>query len=232
MVLAVAVFLLQVQPAYAICTSAEVALTSDRSADRSTSGDRTRTKTVDPTASVFSSASDASENASEESSSLSGAASVKMDSIYSDDKLGRPASTGVLLAQNSQSFSTIRISETDEKRYAIREAESAPARRNWLMLSIVEHSAATFDAYSTRQAVSRGAVEQDPLMRPFAHSPAIYAAIQVGPVLFDLLARHMQRSNYNFERRTWWVPQTASTGMSIFAGIHNLNLKERRQTVP
>jgi hypothetical protein len=228
MVLAVAVFLLQLQPAFAVCTPANLASTSDRSV----SLDRTRPKTVDPTANIFDSASDASNNASEESSSLPGATPVKMDSIYSDDKPGRPASSGVLLAQNSQSFSTIRIPEPDERRYAIREAESAPARRNWLMLSVVEHSAATFDAYSTRQAVSRGATEEDPLMRPFAHSPAIYGAIQVAPVLFDLLARHMQRSNYKFERRTWWVPQTASTGMSIFAGVHNLNIKERRQTVP
>jgi hypothetical protein len=187
---------------------------------------------MDPTANIFGSASGTATKTDEESSSLSGATPVKMDSIYSDDKLGRPASAGVLLAQNSQSFSTIRISEADERRYAIRPAESAPARRNWLMLSIVEHSAATFDAYSTRQAVSRGATEEDPLMRPFAHSPAIYGAIQVAPVLFDLLARHMQRSNYNFERRTWWVPQTASTGISIFAGVHNLNIREHRQTAP
>jgi hypothetical protein len=230
MVLAVAVFLLQLQPAYAICTPASLASTSDRSA----SLDRTRPKTegTTATANIFDSASGAATKTDEESSSLPGATPVKMDSIYSDDKPGRPASSGVLLAQNSQSFSTIRIPEPDERRYAIREAESAPARRNWLVLSIVEHSAATFDAYSTRQAVSRGATEEDPLMRPFAHSPAIYGAIQVAPVLFDLLARHMQRSNYNFERRTWWVPQTASTGMSIFAGVHNLNIKEHRQTVP
>jgi len=230
MVLAVAVFLLQLQPAYAICTPASLASTSDRSA----SLDRTLPKTEDltATANILNSASDGATKTDEESSSLPGAAPVKMDSIYSDDKPGRPASSGVLLAQNSQSFSTIRIPEPDERRYAIREAESAPARRNWLVLSIVEHSAATFDAYSTRQAVSRGATEEDPLMRPFAHSPAIYGAIQVAPVLFDLLARHMQRSNYNFERRTWWVPQTASTGMSIFAGVHNLNIKEHRQTVP
>ena len=230
MVLAVAVFLLQLQPAFTVWTPADAATTSDRSA----SLDRTRPKIEDPTATanILNSASDAAAKTDAKSSSLPGAAPVKMDSIYSDDKLGRPASTGVLVAQNSQSFSTMRIPEANEKRYAIREAESAPARRNWLMLSIVEHSAATFDAYSTRQAVSRGAVEMDPLMRPFAHSPGIYAAIQVAPVLFDLLARHMQRSNYNFERRTWWVPQTASTGMSIFAGVHNLNIKEHRQTVP
>ena len=228
MLLAVAVFLLPFQPAFTVWTPADSASTSGRSA----SVDRTRAKTADSTAGIFNSASGAPEKASEESSSLSAAASVKMDSIHPDGKLSQTASTGVLLAQNSQSFSTIRIPEANEKRYAIRPTESAPARRNWLMLSVVEHSAATFDAYSTRQAVSRGALEQDPLMRPFAHSPAIYAAIQVGPVLFDLLARHMQRSDYNFERRTWWVPQTASTGIAIFAGVHNLTIKQHRQTVP
>jgi hypothetical protein len=180
---------------------------------------------VDPTAIPANPSSDAREKPTGESSSLSTAAPVKMDSIYSDDKSAHPASTGVLVAENSQQFSTIRIPEANDKRYAIRSAESAPARRNWLVLSVLEHSSATFDAYSTRQAISRGAVEGDPLMRPFAHSSAIYAALQVGPVLFDVLARHMQRSQYGFERRTWWVPQTASTGMSIFAGVHNLNLK-------
>src|ERR1700693_546390 len=227
MLLAVAVFLLQFQPAFTVWTPADLASTSERSA----SADRARRKIADSTANIFNSA-DAAEKTGEESSSTPGATSVKMDSLFRSDKLGRPASTGVLLAQNSQSFSTIRIPEANEKRYAVQKAESAPARRNWLMLSVVEHSAATLDAYSTRQAVSRGAVEQDPLMRPFAHSDAIYAAIQVAPVLFDLLARHMQRSNYNFERRTWWVPQTASTGMSIFAGVHNLTIKQHRQTVP
>ena len=228
MLLAVAFFLLQFQPAFTVCRPADSASTADRSA----SVDRTGAKTADSAVNMFSSASGAPDKASEESSSLSGATSVKMDSIHPDDKLSRTASSGVLLAQNSQSFSTIRIPEANEKRYAIRPAESAPARRNWLVLSVLEHSAATFDAYSTRQAVSRGAVEQDPLIRPFAHSPAIYAAIQVGPVFFDLLARHMQRSSYNFERRTWWVPQTASTGMSIFAGVHNLTIEQHRQTVP
>jgi hypothetical protein len=89
---------------------------------------------------------------------------------------------------------------------------------------VLEHGAAAFDAYSTREAISRGAKEEDPIMRPFAHSPAIYAAIQVGPVLLDVLARHMQRNQYNFVRRTWWLPQSASTGVSIFSGVHNLSV--------
>ena len=84
MLLAVAVFLLQFQPA----TPADSASTSGRSA----SVDRTRAKTADSTADIFNSASGAREKASEESSSLSGAASVKMDSIYPDDKLSRTAS--------------------------------------------------------------------------------------------------------------------------------------------
>lgn len=160
----------------------------------------------------------------ESSSTSSSAGRLKLDSIYAVDKGRQPGVTPVLVAQNSQSFSTIRISEGNEKRSAIREAESKPARREWLALAVLEHGAAAFDAYSTRDAISRGAKEEDPMMRPFAHSPAIYAAIQVGPVLFDLLARHMQRSQYNFVRRTWWVPQSVSTGVSIFSGVHNLSV--------
>jgi hypothetical protein len=221
MVLAVAVFLLQFQAAVPTALSPLLASAADASA----SADRTHTIIADPTVNPSNSNLDTNEKLSGESSSLSSSAPLKMDSIYSDDKSARPASTGVLMAQNSEQFSTIRIPEPNDRRYAIRSTESAPARRNWLVLSVMEHGAATFDAYSTRQVISRGGVEGDPLMRAFAHSPAIYAALQVGPVLFDVLARHMQRSQYNFERRTWWVPQTASTGMSIFAGVHNLNLK-------
>jgi len=182
------------------------------------------TSTVTPTLIPSSIVSASAARAEEPSSTPSATARMKLDSIYAADK-GRPLGvTPVSVAQNSQSFSTIRIPEANEKRYPIREAESAPARREWLALALAEHGAAAFDAYTTRQAISRGAVEEDPTMRPFAHSPAIYAAIQVGPVLFDLLARHMQRSHYDFERRTWWLPQSASTGVSIFSGVHNLSV--------
>ena len=85
-------------------------------------------------------------------------------------------------------------------------------RKAWLILSIAEHSAATFDAYSTRVAVSKGATEADPMMRPFAHSPAIYGAIQVGPLVLDYAARRMERSQIGLLRKTWWIPQTAATG--------------------
>lgn len=108
----------------------------------------------------------------EESDSTSSVATrLKVDSIYATDKERQPALVPVEVTQNSQSFSTIRIPEVNEKRHANREVESMPARREWLALGILEHGAAAFDAYSTRQAISRGAAEEDPIMRPFAHSP-------------------------------------------------------------
>jgi hypothetical protein len=105
--------------------------------------------------------------------------------------------------------------------------DSVLSRRPWLILSAAQHGAAAFDAYSTRRAMARGAVETDPLMRPFAHSPAIYAAIQVGPVLLDVVARRMQRSRNTLWRRTWWVPQSAGTGLFLFSGIHNLQFLKK-----
>lgn len=222
MVLAVAVIFLGFHLAP---TAVMPAAVSSSVAGASLPADRARTKLEDPMANAGSAGADASKTAPEESSSTSSAAArLKMDSVYADDKGSQPGLTTVLVAQNSQSFSTIRIPELNGKRYAIREAESAPSRREWLALSFLEHSAAAFDAYSTRQAISRGAVEADPILRPFAHSPGLYAAIQVGPALLDVLAHHMQRSQYNFVRRMWWLPQSVSAGVSIFSGVHNLSV--------
>jgi hypothetical protein len=128
-------------------------------------------------------------------------------------------------SQSGQSLSTIHIPDPNPAREnRIERAIETPSRREWLFLAVVEHGAAAFDAYSTRQAVGHGAIEQDPLMRPFAGSAAIYAATQVGPLLFDLLARHMQHSEYPLVRRVWWLPQSLSAGVSIFSGVHNLNV--------
>jgi hypothetical protein len=125
---------------------------------------------------------------------------------------------------DAQSFSTVRIPEVSTKENKYREALSQPSRNQWLALALLQHGAAAFDAYSTRQAVGHGAVEDNPMLRPFAGSPAIYAATQVAPLLFDLMARQMQRSEYPLFRRFWWMPQTLSAGLSIFSGVHNLHL--------
>lgn len=138
-----------------------------------------------------------------------------------------PKLTAVSLesTSNSDTLSTIRLPELNPgKPVGVTAAENKPYKREWLTLMVVEHGAAVFDAYSTRQAVSRGAVEDDPLMRPFAHSGLMYAATQVGPVAFDLLARHMLHSENGFVRKMWWMPQSVSAATSIFAGVHNLNV--------
>ena len=110
----------------------------------------------------------------------------------------------------------------------VRAAMDERSKRLWLGLAFAEHGAAAFDAYSTRISVGHGNVEEDPLMRPFAHSAAIYVATQVTPFLMDYVARRMQRSENPFLRRVWWMPQTLSMGTSIFAGVHNLRIAEGR----
>jgi hypothetical protein len=126
-------------------------------------------------------------------------------------------------SSDAQSFSTVRMPQPFSKENRFRDALSQPSRRQWLALALLQHGAAAFDAYSTRQAVGHGAVEDNPMLRPFAGSPAMYAATQLAPLLFDLMARHMQRSEYPLFRRFWWVPQTASAGLSIISGFHNMS---------
>lgn len=151
------------------------------------------------------------------SSSRMNLASVKL--VSADSKVATMRSISSSDAQSGQTLSSIHLPDpnlSNENR--IERAVETPSKRQWMALAFVEHGAAGFDAYSTRIAVGHGAVEEDPLMRPFAHSPAIYASTQVGPVLFDLLARHMQRSEYPLIRKVWWMPQTLSAGISIFSG--------------
>jgi hypothetical protein len=92
----------------------------------------------------------------------------------------------------------------------------------WLVLSIAEHGAATFDAWTTNRAIAQGHTEENPMLRPFAGHPSMYAAVQVAPLLFDFIGRRMQRSDKHWMHQTWWLPQTLSTAASLFAGSHNL----------
>jgi hypothetical protein len=103
--------------------------------------------------------------------------------------------------------------------------ETARQRKIWYGLMAAGHSAAVLDAYTTRRAVSGGyGTESDPLLRPFAHSNAMYFATQVSPAIMDYVGRRMMTSNHSWMRRAWWVPQAAGTGLSLGAGIHNYNL--------
>jgi len=125
--------------------------------------------------------------------------------------------------QNSQSLSTLRIPENPAKQSEVKPATRYFSRR-WLGLSLAQSAAAGFDAYSTRYAIGHGAVEEDPVMRPFVHSPAMYAASQVGPGILDYVALRMQRSANPHVRHVWWMPQIASTSLYLFSGFHNLHV--------
>jgi hypothetical protein len=103
------------------------------------------------------------------------------------------------------------------------EAAGLGVPKMWFVLGAVEHGAATFDAWSTRRNIETGTMhEADPIMRPFANSNAMYAAVQVAPVLFDLLSKQMLHNSHSWVRKSWWVPQSASTVASILSGAHNV----------
>ena len=103
--------------------------------------------------------------------------------------------------------------------------ETGRERKVWYGLVAVGPSAAIFDAYTTRRAISGNyGVESDPLMRPFAHSNAMYFATQVSPAILDYVGHRMMTSEHQWMRRVWWVPQVAGSSLSISAGIHNYRL--------
>ena len=96
----------------------------------------------------------------------------------------------------------------------------------WKGLALASSATATFDAWSTRRAITTtGAVELNPLLRPFAGNASLYAAIQVGPALMDFAGRKMMYSRHAWVRRVWWVPQTASFVSSILCGANNLSYR-------
>jgi hypothetical protein len=203
-----------------------------------TTADGTKPTTSKPTAtktaSGESSDSDGSANAPNESNtSSSQEAHFNFDHVALNDGSASGKSSATFTAVSltdaqKQGLSTVRIPDAESTRpIPIPAFKTMPSRRDWIVLAVFEHGAGAFDAYTTRQAIGRGAVEEDPMMRPFAHSPAIYAAIQVGPVLCDLLARRMQRSENPLFRRMWWMPQSISAAAFVSSGIHNTGVRGR-----
>ena len=103
-------------------------------------------------------------------------------------------------------------------------AENRRQQLMWKGLTLASSGAATFDAWSTRRAITTaGAVELNPLLRPFAGNASLYAAIQVAPALLDFAGKKMMYSRHSFVRHLWWAPQSASFVSSIFCGAHNLS---------
>jgi hypothetical protein len=106
-----------------------------------------------------------------------------------------------------------------------REYDNRRQKKVWYALAAASSGAAAFDAWSTRRAVSGGyGTESNPLLAPFSHSGALYAATQVSPALMDFIGRRMMTSEHRMIRRMWWLPQAAGTGMSLFAGVHNMGV--------
>lgn len=106
-----------------------------------------------------------------------------------------------------------------------RDEVSDEEKREWYVLIGVSAGAAVFDAWSTRRAVSGGyGTEADPLLKPFAHSNAMYAATQVSPLVMDFLGRKMMTSRHNWMRKLWWLPQVAGTNLSVSSAIHNVSI--------
>ena len=102
---------------------------------------------------------------------------------------------------------------------------STNERRLWYALAVTGHSAAVFDAWSTRRAISQGyGTEGNPLLRPFSHSGAMYVATQVSPAVMDFIGKRMMVSQHKWVRRMWWLPQSAGSGVSLAAGVHNVGL--------
>jgi hypothetical protein len=97
-----------------------------------------------------------------------------------------------------------------------------PNVRTWYLLTATSHAAAGFDAWTTRRNVRAGMVELNPLLKPFANSDAIYPALQVGPAVTTYVSRKMMTSERPLFRKLWWVPQVASTAVSLTCGIKNL----------
>jgi len=103
--------------------------------------------------------------------------------------------------------------------------ETVGQRKLWYALSISGSGAAAFDAWSTRRAITQGyGVEGNPMLRPFAHSGMLYAATQVSPLVMDYIGKRMMRSQYGPVRKMWWLPQSAGSGVSLWAGVHNVRL--------
>jgi len=106
-----------------------------------------------------------------------------------------------------------------------REAPTVVNTRNWLVMTAVQHSAATFDAWSTRNSISSGrGHELNPLMKPFAGSGAIYGMMQLAPLATDYLGRRLMRSRHSTLRKLWWLPQAAGSAGFMLSGVNNIRV--------
>lgn len=157
----------------------------------------------------------------EDANALPAAPAPKVAADVASDAAAKSSSLNAMAYQPAEP-----IKPANAPKFAVRRHEETRAQRAmWLGFGAAGHSAAAFDAYWTRQAISGGyGTEANPLLRPFAHSGAIYAATQVSPTVMDFVGHKMMTSRSPLLRKMWWVPQVAGAGFSFTAGMHNRSL--------
>jgi hypothetical protein len=125
-----------------------------------------------------------------------------------------------LAAEPPAAFPIAAVKPTSREPY-----ETARKRKIWYGLTLATSAGAGFDAWSTRRAISGGfGTESNPLLRPFAHSNALYAATQVSPLVLDYIGKRMMRSESPMLRKMWWLPQSAGAAVSFTAAAHNTSI--------
>lgn len=93
----------------------------------------------------------------------------------------------------------------------------------FIALGIASHGASVFDAAATRHEVLYdGGYEENPLVRPYVRSYALFAVTQIGPFIYDGLGWLMTRSSHRWIRRLWWLPQTFNAVTNIASGLYDL----------
>ena len=170
----------------------------------------------------------ASANATKDSSPSNALPSTPEPKIKSDVEIAdasnpaplNPAAGGVPIAPANPPLAIRPVRATGSGEYG-----SGREKKVWYALIAASSGAAAFDAWSTRRAISGGyGTESNPFLKPFVHSKAIYAATQVSPLVLDFIGRKMMTSRYPLLRKMWWLPQSAGTGMSVGAGVHNVGV--------
>lgn len=101
--------------------------------------------------------------------------------------------------------------------------ESRPSGRFSKAIDLAVLGASEFDATTTYRLVhgSTQYYERNPLVRPVAGSPAVFAVAGGSALLVNYLAKRARRSGHPRAARAL---QFAVMGVHVFAGIHNLGV--------
>src|SRR3954471_16184327 len=171
-----------------------------------------------------------SENSASESSISQPLPSAPQPKITADDvnivavEAASNVTPGSAAIQPSYPASSF-ISVPPAKAFIGRPYETSQQRKLWYALSFTGTGAASFDAWSTRRAISRGyGIEGNPMLLPFSHSGVLYAATQVSPLVMDFVGKRMMTSQHPLLRKVWWLPQALGSTVSVSAAVHNVRM--------